>query len=48
MAQTKINANQTNNLVASLSVKNIISLTQNEYDLIQTKDDNTLYIITGE
>lgn len=47
MAQTKINANQARDLIASTNVKNIISLTQADYDLIEVKDTNTLYIIIG-
>ena len=33
--------------VASEDVHNIISLTQAEYDILPTKDANTLYVITG-
>lgn len=47
MAQTRINANQTKDLVASINVKNIISLSQEDYDLLEVKDNNTLYIIIG-
>ena len=33
------------NIVKSLDVKNIVKLTQQEYDAIQVYDDFTLYII---
>lgn len=49
---TKLNLNQINaNIVQSSTVKNIVSLTQDEYDaLVQagTVDTNTFYIILEE
>lgn len=45
MATTKINPNQTNNLVASSDITSIVKITQADYDLLPTKDPNTLYLI---
>ena len=35
------------NTVSSTNVTNIVTLTQNEYDVLSTKDNSTLYIIVG-